>query len=157
MKKFVLVWSVLLMLTARVAMASGFHISSIGGVSTGGQQLSHWWISRLRPVFEGEATPGAEITVTIDSNTIMIYADSSGDWQYQPETDLAAGDHQVSFASSGSTVSFTLTLGTDNVDWNMVGSGATETLPTVGFFLPTLALLGGGGGLMVLGKKLGCD
>lgn len=154
MKRIVVVWLILMLLTTKAAMASGFHISSIGGVSTGGQQLSHWWISRLRPVFEGEATPGAEITVTIDSASVVIYADSSGDWQYQPENDLTAGDHQVSFASSGSTVSFTLTLGTDNVDWNMVSSGATETLPTVGFFLPTLALLGGGGGLMVLGKKL---
>ena len=148
----VLIW-LFVMVFSRQALASGFHISSIGGVSTGGQQLSHWWISKLQPVFEGEATPGAEITVIIDSTTVVINAGSDGNWAYQPEVALSAGDHQVSFASEGSTVSFTLTLGTDNVNWDMVGSGAAETLPTVGFFLPTLALLGGGSGLMVLGKK----
>lgn len=139
---------------SKCVWASGFHISSIGGVSTGGQQLSHWWISKLQPVFEGEATPGAEIIATIDGVAVSINADSSGNWAYQPETALIAGDHQINFSSSGSTVNFTLTLGKDNVNWDMVGSGATETLPTVGVFLPTLALAGVGSGFLMLGKKL---
>lgn len=145
---------VFLFVFSKSVWASGFHISSIGGVSTGGQQLSHWWITKLQPVFEGEASPGAEIIVTIDGAVVSINADSSGNWAYQSETALNAGDHQISFASEGSTISFTLTLGTDNINWDMVDSGATATLPTVGFFLPTLALLGGGGGLIAWGKKL---
>jgi len=154
MKRVIILIWLLMMVFSRQVLASGFHISSIGGVSTGGQQLSHWWISKLQPVFEGEASPGAEVTIQIDELTRVINAGSDGNWAHQPETALSAGDHQVSISSGGSTVSFVLTLGTDNVNWDMVGSGASETLPTVGFFLPTLALLGGGSGLMVLGKKL---
>lgn len=154
MKKVVVLLSMFAMVFVRVVLASGFHISSIGGVSTGGQQLSHWWNTSLQPTFEGEASPGAEITVTIDDVTRVINAGSDGIWAFRPETALVAGDHNVTVSSNGSTVNFNLTLGSDAVDWDAVGSGASETLPTVGFFLPTLALMGTGGGLITIAKKL---
>lgn len=154
MKKIVVLVCMLAMVFTKGVLASGFHISAIGGVSTGGQQLSHWWNTSLQPTMEGEATPGAEITVTIDDVTRVINAGSDGIWAFRPDTALVAGDHNVTVSSNGSTVSFTLTLGSEAVDWDSVGSGATETLPTVGFFLPTLALIGTGGGLVALAKKL---
>ncbi len=154
MKKVVVLVCMFAMVFTKVVLASGFHISSIGGVSTGGQMLSHWWNTSLQPTIEGEATPGAEVTITIDSVVRVINAGSDGVWAYRPDTALVAGDHNVTVSSNGSTVSFILTLGSDAIDWDAVGSGASETLPTVGFFLPTLALIGTGGGLVALAKKL---
>lgn len=137
-------------------IASGFHISEIGGVDTGGQMLSQWWNTSLQPTIRGEALPGEDILISIDDNSVSIAADSSGDWVYTPASPLAEGDHSVTFSSSESTINFTLTLGRENVDWDAVGSGATDTLPTVGFFLPTLLLTGAGSGLIVLAKKKFC-
>jgi len=148
----VLVFGFILMTKEKV-LASGFHLSSVGGVDTGGQMLSHWWNTSLQPTFRGESLPGADILVDIDGSSVSIAADSAGNWVYTPLSELTTGDHSVSFTSSESTISFTLTLGTDNVDWTAVGSGASETLPTVGFFLPTLLLAGVGGELMWVAKK----
>jgi len=155
MKRFlacVLVFGLILVTKGNV-MASGFHLSSVGGVDTGGQMLSHWWNTSLQPTFRGESIPGADILVDIDGSSVSIAADSAGDWVYTPASELTPGDHSVSFTSSESTISFTLTLGTDNVDWTAVGSGASETLPTVGVFLPTIALTGMGSGLVLLAKR----
>jgi len=149
----VFVFCLFLLVSAKSVLASGFHISSIAGVDTGGQMLSHWWNSNLQPTFRGEALPGEDILVDIDGTSVSIAADSSGDWVYTPASALTTGDHSVTFTSSESTISFTLTLGSENVDWDAVGSGASETLPTVGFFLPTLLLAGAGSGLIILAKK----
>lgn len=134
--------------------ASGFHISSIGGVDTGGQMLSHWWNTSLQPTIRGEALPGQDILVTIDGTAVQIAADSAGDWFYTPASALTEGDHTISLESNGSTISFSLTLGAGSVDWDAVGSGASETLPTVGIFLPTVIMTSLGSGLVVLGRKL---
>ena len=139
---------------SKEVLASGFHISEISGVATSGLQLKHWWNTSLQPTFRGEALPGAEINITIDSDQRIINADSSGNWAYQPEAALGSGDHQIVFTSTGSTVDFTLTLGTDNVDWEKVGKGGGETLPTVGTSWPTIIMLILGGGLVVWGGKI---
>lgn len=134
-------------------LASGFFLKSIGSVDTGGQQISHWWYTSTNPVFNGEATAGAEVTADIDGKVSKVTADSAGVWSYSA-TDLAAGDHEVTFTSGGSTIKFTLTLGTENVDWNAVGSGSAETLPTAGTYIPTMLLLIGGLGMGLLGGKI---
>jgi len=141
------------LVTNEKVMASGFHVSSIGGVETGGQMLSQWWNTSLQPTFRGESIPGADILVDIDGSSVSIAADSAGDWVYTPAAELTSGDHNVSFTSSESTISFTLTLGAESVDWEAVGSGASETLPAVGIFLPTLFLTSVGSGLMILAKR----
>ncbi|TRZ49119.1 MAG: hypothetical protein D4S01_09225 [Dehalococcoidia bacterium] len=143
----------LILLTNEKVLASGFHISSIGGVDTGGQMLSQWWNTSLQPTFRGESLPGADILVDIDGSSVSIAADSAGDWVYTPAAELTSGDHTVSFTSNESDINFTLTLGTDSVDWTAVGSGASETLPAVGIFLPTIVLTGVGSGLVLLAKK----
>ena len=152
MKRFGVVlvaWVLAFSLVGKVR-ASGFHISSIGGVETGGQMLSQWWNTSLQPTFRGESMPGADILVDIDGSSVSIAADSAGDWVYTPASALTSGDHTVSFTSNESAINFTLTLGTDSVDWTAVGSGVSETLPTVGVFLPTIALTGVGSCLIFL-------
>lgn len=134
-------------------LAGGFNLRSIGGVSTNNQQLSHWWHTSSNPVLRGEASPGADVVITIDSNPIQISADSAGDWVYSA-SDLSQGDHSVSLESGGSTIDFTLTIGSANVDWSAVEAGGQETLPTVGIVFPGLILMGSGSFLALMGKKL---
>lgn len=140
-------------------LASGFHVSEIGGITTNGVQSGHWWNTNLRPTFRGEALPGAEVSLTIDGTAIVINADSSGNWAYQPEAALSSGDHLIVIASNGSTVNFTLTLGTENIDWETVDKGSSDTLPTVGTSWPTvlISLVGvmmlGWGGKMLLNAR----
>jgi hypothetical protein len=134
--------------------ASGFNLKSISEVDTGGRQISRWWYSGTKPVFHGEATPNAEVIIDIDGNAMQINADSSGNWDFAPVAELSAGDHQVSLKSGGSEINFTLTLGVDNVDWNAVGSGSAQTMPTAGNSWPTIMLFVGGLGVAVMGGKI---
>lgn len=144
-----LFWGLLIIGNSRSVLASGFHLSKIGSVDTGGQQISHWWYSSPNIVFHGEALPGANIDADIDGTVQQIAADSSGNWDYQPSTTLAGGDHQITFTSDGSTIKFTLTIGNENVNWEAVGSGSAATMPTVGTSWPTIMM--GLGGLLIVG------
>tara|TARA_Y100000310_G_C20254689_1_gene610745 strand:+ start:157 stop:648 length:492 start_codon:yes stop_codon:yes gene_type:complete len=153
MTKALMVFLLLLGLGGKV-WAGGFNLKSIGDVSTEGRQISHWWYSGLQPVLSGEAIPGSEVTITIDETARQINTDSDGNWNFAWETALTAGDHTVGLESGGSTISFTLTLGSENVDWSAVGAGAGESLPAVGVITPTL-FLSGGGLMMILSAKIG--
>lgn len=146
-------WAMLMFLSVNFAWASGFHISKIGNIDTGGQQLSHWWYSGFAPSLHGEATPGAEVTIDIDGQALAINADSSGNWDFQPAA-MTAGDHQVKVSGDGSAVNFTLTIGSENVNWDAVGSGSAQTLPTVGTAWPTVLLLIFGLGVAGWGGKM---
>lgn len=136
------------------AFAGGFNLKSIGQVDTSGRQISQWWYSGSQPVFVGEATPGASVSITIDGTEGTAIADESGNWSYAAAA-LSDGDHQVMLASSGSTISFTLTTGVSNVNWDAVNSDAgTSTLPTAGIIWPGLLLLMTGFGSAVAGGKM---
>lgn len=127
-----------------LVLASGFHLKSISSVETGGRQISHWWYSGTSPVFHGEALPGANINADIDGSVVQFAADSSGNWDYAVPVALTAGDHKIIFSSEGSTIEFTLTIGSDGVNWDAVGKGGEETMPTVGTTWPTtlIAMVG---------------
>lgn len=138
---------------SKEALAGGFNLKSIGQVDTSGRQISQWWYSGSQPVFVGEATPGASVSITIDGTEGTAIADESGNWSYA--TTLSDGDHQVMLASNGSTISFTLTTGVNNVNWDAVNSDAgTSTLPTAGIVWPGLLLLMTGFGSAVAGGKM---
>jgi len=67
---------------------------------------------------------------------------------------MGRGDHNITLTNSGMIISFTLTLGKDNVNWDAVGKQQGETLPNSGVLIPTLLLGGGGTGLLWIGRKL---
>ena len=140
------------LLFAKTASAGGFNLKSIGPVNTDGQQISHWWYAGLTPTMNGEVVTGNTVTVSIDGvESAATVTDST--WTYNPGA-LTAGDHTIILTSGGSTISFTLTLGTENVNWNAVGSGSAETLPTVGVILPTIILMSSSGLFFLVAKKL---
>lgn len=154
MRKVLVIFLVLFLIFSKQAWAGGFNLKSISSVSTEGQQISHWWYSGLQPVLSGEVMPGSGVTITIDETVRQINADSDGNWNYAVDTVLAPGDHSVKLESEGSTISFTLTLGSENVDWAAVGTGAGESLPAVGVVSPTL-FLSAGGLMAILSAKIG--
>lgn len=135
------------------ARSAGFNMSSIGNVDTGGRQISHWWYTNGSPTLRGEASPGSEITVSVDGSEYGISADSAGDWVFVLPSPLADGDHQLVIANSGSEIRFVLTIGSGNVDWGAVEAGGGETLPTVGTVWPTLVILAAGLVMMIFGKR----
>lgn len=135
------------------AMAGSFNLKSISGVDTSGKQLSHWWYSGTNVVFNGEAIPGSSVGVTIDDKTENVTADATGDWSYNAG-DLPEGDHQISLLSEGSKIDFILTTGKNNVDWEAVGSGKGEALPTAGTAWPGIILLAVGTVAILMGGKM---
>ncbi len=148
---FLLVLVSLVFLNGKKVFAGGFNLKSIGSVNTSGQQISHWWYTRSNPTFVGEALAGSGVTISIDGSETSVTADGSGSWSYTSGT-LTSGDHSISMASNGSTINFTLTIGSENVNWDAVNSGASETLPAAGTVLPTI-LLSVGGLALVIGAK----
>lgn len=141
-------------LFSQEAVAGGFNLKSIGKVDTSGRELSQWWYSGSQPVFVGEATSGASVSVSIDESEGTATADESGNWSFTSGA-LNDGDHQVVLTSGGSTISFTLTTGANNVNWDAVNSDSgTETLPTAGVTWPGILLLTFGLGSVLLGDKM---
>lgn len=116
--------------------AAGFQLKTVGALNVEGVTYTQLWYSNGNVTFTGIALENAEITATIDGTSETITADASGNWSYTAS--LADGDHQISFASNESTVSFTLTIG--EVPAN-VGALPTAETPTVGIISPTLGLL----------------
>lgn len=136
-------------------LAGGFNLKSIGKVDTSGRQISQWWYSGSQPTFSGEATSGGSVTVSIDGVEDTATVNESGNWTYSPSA-LSDGDHQVVLSSSGSEISFTLTTGVNNVNWDAVNSDSgTEVLPAAGIAWPgILLLITGMGGLLTGGKMI---
>ncbi len=134
------------LLSAPQAFASGFNLKSIGGVNTDGKLYSQWYHTSLQPTFTGEAPADSTVTINIDGTDYTTTADSSGSWSWTPSSALSGGDHSVTLTNNESTISFTLTLGNENINWDSVGSGtATDSsLPTVGVTFPTIMLLTSG-------------
>ncbi len=59
----------------------------------------------------------------------------------------------MKLSSGGSTINFTLTTGTNNVDWEAVEAGEGKALPAAGNTWPGIILLMGGlVGIMIGGK-----
>ena len=150
---WMVVFVLLSVVGAKTSLASGFNLKSIGSVSTDGQQISHWWYTASSPTLVGEAPAGSTVTISVDGTETSVTADSNNAWSYNTGA-LSGGDHSVSIVNNGSTISFTLTIGGENIDWEAVNSGTSETLPTVGIIMPTLLLSSGGLGLLLGAKKL---
>lgn len=156
-KRLVIVFfflAVILSIGTKSVLAAGFNLKSIGSVDTSGRQISHWWYSGSNAVMNGEAPSGSTVTITVDGSESTVTADSENNWSYSTGS-LSDGDHTVTIANNGSTISFTLTTGAANVNWEAVNADAgTTTLPTVGVVFPTILLSSTGAGLMLVAKKI---
>lgn len=145
----------LIFLTAGKIVASGFSLNSIGNLNTSGTMSSHWWYTGLNPSLNGAALANSQVDIVIDGTSYQTTADESGQWSFTADSELGAGDHTVSLTNSGSVIDFTLTLGSENVNWDNIASGSSgETLPSAGGIIPTILLTGMGGGLAIVGKRL---
>lgn len=151
--KFFGLMLILFLFSANNVLAGGFNLKSIGSVDTSGRQISHWWYTGSVATMNGEAAAGETVTISIDGNESTTTADDEGNWTYTPES-LGDGDHEVTLTSGGSTISFTLTMGADNVDWDAINSGDSEALPAAGVFFPTIALSMIGGIFFLISKKM---
>ena len=144
---------ILFLFSGNDVLAGGFNLKSIGSVDTSGRQISHWWYTGSMATMKGEAVAGDTITISIDGEEATATADGDGNWTYVPAA-LDGGDHEIILTSGGSTISFTLTMGASNVDWDAVGGGDTEALPAAGVFFPTLGLTSLGGIFVLISKKI---
>ena len=139
------------LLSGAPLFASGFQLKNIGGLSTAGKLYDHWWYSHGNITFTGEGVAGSQVEATIDGTTETVSVSEAGQWSYTPAP-LANGDHQVSFASQGSTVAFTLTIGGEMPAG--VGAPAEATTPVVGNFAPTQILFISGGLFLLTSSSL---
>lgn len=143
----------LFLLNFGVIKASGFNLQSIGGLDTSGKQISHWWYTGLQPTFKGEAPPDSTITIVIDEVSETVNSDSTGSWIYTPTT-LSSGDHNIRIENNENKITFTLTLGSENINWDTINQeGSSSALPAAGVAFPTIALIGSGGLIFGFGSK----
>lgn len=124
--------------------SAGFQLKTVGALNVEGATYTQLWYSNGSITFTGIALENAEVTATIDGASETVTADASGNWSYTAS--LADGDHQISFTSNESTISFILTIGEVP---ETVGSLPTAETPTVGIISPTLGLLLLGGVLIL--------
>ncbi len=143
LKQIIIVFSLGVILAPSV-FASGFNLKSIGGVNTDGKAYGQWYHTSLQPTLSGEAPAESTVKIIVNGDEYSVNADENGNWSWTPPEALADGDNSITLTNNESEISFILTLGADNVDWDAVGSGGGETLPTVGIAAPTISLLAGG-------------
>jgi len=152
-KTLFLVLVFLLLFSDVKVFASGFNLKSISGVDTDGKLYSRWYHTDLTPTFSGEASGSEAVDIIIDGTAYQTAGNAADEWQFTVPTALSEGEHTVLLKSSGSEISFTLVSGTSNINWDEINKGGGETLPTVGFFLPTALLFSSGAGMVFLGRK----
>lgn len=128
--------AILLLFFPQPLFAAGFQLKTVGALSVEGVTYTQLWYSNGSVTFTGIALENAQVTATIDGTSETVTADASGNWSYT--ANLTDGDHQVSFASNESTISFTLTIGSVP---ETVGSLPTAETPTVGTVTPTIVFL----------------
>jgi len=147
-------FTLLFLISPSFVFASAFNLKSIGNLNTDSKLYPQWWYSSLQPTFTGEAPAASTVDITIDTDAHQTTTDASGNWSYTPPAALTAGDHSITLTNADSTISFTLTLGADSVDWDSIGSSESASLPTVGFIWPTFFLLLTGLPLILSSKYL---
>ncbi|MEI8067426.1 MAG: hypothetical protein WCG91_00545 [Candidatus Shapirobacteria bacterium] len=143
----------LFIVLTKSAFASGFNLNSIGALDVSGKQSSHWWYVGRQPNLVGEAAAGSTVSVSVDGVASSAVADSEGLWTYKHESTLENGDHEIVLENDGSTIKFTLTLGSANFTQKVLGEEITNetTLPATGGNLMTMLLIILGSGSVVAG------
>lgn len=118
------------------ALAAAFQLKSIGALQTQGVLYDKWYYTGAQPTFYGEGLAGEEVTITIDGESSTTTVNTDNEWGFTPAAPFLAGEHSLSFTSAGSTIEFTLVIGTDIPD-GIAAPEATST-PVAGGILPTL-------------------
>ncbi|HVF69397.1 MAG TPA: Ig-like domain-containing protein [Xanthomonadales bacterium] len=83
------------------AQVTGFPVLEGGETTVGGPQIltpkTDEKFEDQQPLFEGVSQPGADVEITIESDpiTTTVQADSSGNWQFRPDTKLTPGVHKI--------------------------------------------------------------
>lgn len=67
-------------------------------------------LTTARPTFAGTSSPGAAVTVLIESDpvTLTTTADTQGAWTVTPDEDLPSGEHTVTISATLNGPSTTL-------------------------------------------------
>lgn len=127
---------ILFLLSAKTISAGGFSLKTVGALDVDGSSYKHFWYTDGSLNFTGSALQNAQITAIVDGQSSTLNADGSGNWSHFAS--LADGDHNISFSSAGSTISFVLTIGR-NIPED-VGAIAKAETPTVGTVSYTVGL-----------------
>ncbi|MBN1263110.1 MAG: hypothetical protein JW991_02010 [Candidatus Pacebacteria bacterium] len=133
--------------------AAEFKLNSIGALDVSSQIYSQMWYTGNQPTFSGTGTNGASVSVTLDGTSYSTTVNASEQWSWLPPEALANADHNLIFTSEGTTISFTLTTGSSGP--SELGApvssetGTPAAMPTSGFLIPTLGVLGIGLGLII--------
>lgn len=106
-----------------------------------------------KPTFKGKALPKATVTIVIYSEpqTVVVIADSNGNWSYTPGTSLADGPHNIVVSAPDSN-GITQTATTSFVIASGGESSSQNAIPIAGTISTTYILLTAG--LVLLGSGL---
>jgi len=142
---------------SKPVFAYEFKVTSIGEITVGSALSSKIWRKSTKPIIRGTATPGANISVSIDGTALQVSADSAGNWTFTPQSTLSAADHTIKVTNVSNSVEQTTTVAAGStVDANTqteYNNGGIKTLPRTGGTVPTLLLLGFGSALICIGGK----
>ena len=134
-----------------------FKVTSVGEITTGSALSSKIWRKSTKPIIRGTATPGANISISIDGTALQVSADSTGNWVFTPQSTLSTADHTLKVTNVSNSVEQTTTVATGStVDANTqteYNNGGIRTLPRTGGTTPTLLLFGFGTALICIGRK----
>jgi len=138
------------LLLVKPVFAEDLILTHIGGLSTQGKVLNHWWYEPQRVILKGTGSKGANIDITINGKFNVAKASvEDGSWSYDMGT-LEIADHNVIVASGNTSQSFILTIGS-SPPADM--SGTKGGLPEAGSVLPIMGIVAAASALIFYSFK----
>ena len=158
---FFLTLVVLFLSCVQSVRAAFLSLNKISGTSVVGLDYSLVSYTGPMPILEGMATPGAVVSITINSvSTSSATATASGGWIFVPTSLktgantilLTSGSEKISFVVQYTPISATVTAApTVTSAASSTSTSTSATLPSTGMFENTIMIIGGGLILFVLG------
>ncbi|MFZ1721796.1 MAG: hypothetical protein WAU07_04810 [Microgenomates group bacterium] len=96
--------------TTQAVHAQTLSIDSIGNTNTEGETFTSWTHIGANPAIKGSASPSAQVRLQIENTTYTTFANTIGDWQYQPTTLSSLGAYSIQVSSLAETILFTLNI-----------------------------------------------
>ncbi len=136
-----------------VAMAEGLTLTRIGVLSTVGIDYSVVDYVGGVPLFEGTASPGAQVAVKIKATTNYVTTGSqSGIWQFVPAA-LDAGSNPIVITSGDQSLAFILNFNA-TISATPTATSIPEELPSAGVWEYYLPVVGAGILILILGNQV---